>query len=134
VLVLAAALLGALIGLGSTLGTTPGQEGEPTRFEATHTLISDAGNTELVVLPNLPQIAFRVTAGRVTRQAAASLDFRGDPRDLAQQITSSADLELQSIRITAVDEHADRAVELADTFAAELLAVLTPRAPPAGGR
>jgi capsular exopolysaccharide synthesis family protein len=69
---------------------------------------------------NLSQLSALTTIGPVLRHAAHDVKYTGDPRELATMISVSADQESGIIWVYATASTQEEAVQLANTFAAEL--------------
>lgn len=103
-------------------------------FSATHVLrVDDEADAEAEAEGSRSQafehvglIAYLATTGEVPARAAAALDT--DVASLTTRVRVNGDPELGTLSITALDPVAARAVEIADTFARELLVVLEARA------
>jgi Mrp family chromosome partitioning ATPase len=128
-IVAAFTLTGAL--LGGLPSDASGAE-SATRWNARHTLLvsrtsqldsvfSDSGNV------NFSQLQLFLTTGEVPARVADLLDYAGQPAALAAQITVTADPSSGSLRIATEQDSADRAVDVADAFANELVAYLAER-------
>ena len=76
------------------------------------------GNRRVV---NLDLYATLARVGEVPRRVATKLNYKGDPRELAANITTNADQDTGLFRVTASSAEPDQAKLLADTFASELL-------------
>ncbi len=84
-------------------------------YTATHTIALDGTNTDSVTLS---RAAFLTTTGQVQAQANAKL---GPPEP---DVTATADSDLNGLQITATAATPERAVQVADTYTAELVAFL----------
>jgi Mrp family chromosome partitioning ATPase len=94
-----------------------------TKWTASHTLLVSGYD----VAPGFNQLDLFTTVGQVPARVAAEIDFNGPPAALAAQITVVADYSSGALRITTTQSSADRAVEIADTFADELVSYLAER-------
>lgn len=94
----------------------------PKAYRATAVLVNPVGAP--TVYTNLDTLAALTTVGRVPERVARQLGHRGDPSELAALVRPSVDREAGVLRIVATDDHAARAVRLANTFARELLGFL----------
>ncbi|MGH9177606.1 MAG: AAA family ATPase [Acidimicrobiales bacterium] len=104
----------------------PARTSRPVRtFEATHTLIRavDEGGGP-VPTRGLSRSALLTTTGEVPRLVAERLGFSGDPAVLATQVEAVADEEVGSLAIRASNNDGQRAAELANAFAEELIGYL----------
>ncbi len=73
------------------------------------------------------QVPVFATTGEVPRPGAEKLGWSGPPAALAAQVTVETDPSTGTIRFTSVQENADDAVAIADTFADETVAYLSLR-------
>jgi Mrp family chromosome partitioning ATPase len=125
-LVLACAIVGALLGLGSSFlasdSTAPDE-----RYLASHILWENAAVTQApgAVPVNLTTASLLITRGEVPRTVAEQLD--ANPIDLLSQIDVVVNGEERTLTIHAVANSPSGAEELADTFAEEGLAALRER-------
>jgi len=117
-----ATLLGATLGAAAAT-RTGGDDAtplvEPTYHSVRHTLIINEQSRFVV---NLEQAAFFATIGDVPDAVAARIG--GDPDELAASVQTITNLTLQTIVVSAVDRDADRATEITNAFADELVASL----------
>jgi Mrp family chromosome partitioning ATPase len=118
--------------IGAAVGALPEPEKveeQARTFSATHTLLlNDETSTEqasAAISPN--QVTLFVTTGEVPLRAAEALDFRGNPATLASQVTSLFDFGTGALTISTIQESADRAELVADTFSDELTTYLAER-------
>lgn len=129
-LFIAAAVLAALaVGV---LTLPPGQTGAAGRagesvagYKATTTLLQTSTSPGTVPLSTLPIF---ISTGDVPAAAARTLNFRGDPNLLGQQVTVTIDSDIGTIGVVASDPDAARAPGIADVFADELINYLRDRA------
>ncbi len=91
-------------------------------YTATHALQAPSDSTSVA----LNRAAFLTRTGDVPRMVAAELG--GDPEALASSINAFSDSDLQAVQIEASSTTSERAVQLADTFAEQLLAFLDKQA------
>lgn len=91
-------------------------------YRATHVLLQDGTDSKGTQSAKL--VAFFVKVGEVPKRAAARLGYTGDPAALAAQVSASADADIGVVKIEASAPDPDRAAELANVFAAELIAYL----------
>jgi capsular exopolysaccharide synthesis family protein len=128
-LVVAATLLGALVGVATTLASSEAREAGRKYHKATHTLfldISGAGEGGIrPVYTNLDQIAVLVTTGEVPDAVAGRLG--GDPNEWATHIFTVTNGATNTLDIVCADRDADVAVACADAFAEALIADLGDR-------
>lgn len=113
---LACSLVGVLVGVAST--AIGGQEKAQVSFYlAKHTLQSTGGAV------NLDRAAALVTEGEVPRRAAAKLG-EASPQVLASRVKAEPRPEVGFLYIAATGTDPQRSVQIADTFAEELVAYL----------
>ena len=127
-IIVAAALLGALLGAASTLATKHSSPAARTYYKATHTLFLDTSSINDQVRPiytNLDQIAVLITTGDVPKAVAAKLG--GNAGDWTSHIFTVTNGTTNTLDITCAEQSGDDAVTCADTFAEELVASLTER-------
>jgi capsular exopolysaccharide synthesis family protein len=98
-----------------------------TVYEATTYLLSSAESADVRAGSNLQTVAALATLGEVPRRVAQEIDYEGDPSTLAASVTVEPDETTQLLSITATAETAPRAKLIADTFAEQLLALLSER-------
>ena len=98
-------------------------------FSATHTLLlNDETATEQTSAAISPsQVTLFVTTGEVPQRAADAIGFGGNPATLASQVTSVFDFGTGALTVSTVQDSADRAELVADTFANELVTYLSER-------
>jgi capsular polysaccharide biosynthesis protein len=119
-----AAVVGAVIGAGSTIFTssTASGGGGGTFYKATHTLYLDTSayydSDYRPLYSNLDQISALSTTGDVPKLVANELG--GDAQELATHIYTTTNSTLSTIDVTAADRSPQVAVQLADTFAKAL--------------
>ena len=121
--IVGAAVLIALLAAFFTRSIEPAG-GAARSYEATTVLIA---NTFIRTQgdPSSPATAAAlVTTPPVPERVAESIGFDGDPEALASQVSAAVDQDSGLINITATSREADRATELADAFAGELLTLL----------
>ncbi|CAN5847068.1 hypothetical protein BH23ACT1_BH23ACT1_02420 [soil metagenome] len=126
------------IGLLAGWVTTPGAADRSATggFSATHILRVDtdpsagagveAGGGRGQAGSDVGLTALLATTGEVPTRVAAELN--ADVADLQARVTTDSDPTLGTLSITALDPEANRAAEIADTFALELLELLSERA------
>ncbi|HXY92113.1 MAG TPA: P-loop NTPase [Acidimicrobiia bacterium] len=126
-LIVAVTVAGAALGAASTLLDQSSPTAK-TYYRATHTLVFDANQQGEGGAPrhyaNPNQVPIFVTTGDVPDAVAKKLGTSEPGRDLAAQISTTVNDQADTLDITAVDPDAQRAVQLADTFATELIASL----------
>lgn len=124
-------VLTCLIGLVAGWVTTPGAGDGAEAFSATHILRAESpgsareqpqGNRGGQVSSSAGLAAFLVTNGEVPIRAAAELD--AEPAELLPRVRADSSPAVGTLSITAVHPDPERAAEIADTFANELLEVL----------
>lgn len=122
-----------LVGLLAGWITTPGAEQtdpDGSMVSATHTLRLEAGTQDArggaESGPSLEVTALFVEAGPVPERAAAALG--GDPEMLKNRVQAITDPRVGTVTIVGTDADPERAAEIANTFARELLAVLSEEA------
>ncbi len=128
--VLVCVVLGAGVGYASTLLDTEEAKEGRTYYKATTTLVYDTSSSDSSLQPvvtNPDQMAFLVTTGDVPDRVAEKLGTSDQGRELAEHIVTTTNSITSTLDITAAHADADRAVELADTFASELGASLDQR-------
>lgn len=97
-----------------------------TTFQAT-TLLLNVGSSEGTTqsgLGGLSTAAALATVGEVPRRAANKIGFEGSAAELASQVQASANSDTLLLSITASATAPKEARQIADTFAAELIAFL----------
>jgi capsular exopolysaccharide synthesis family protein len=127
-IIVAAALLGALLGAASTLATKHASPAARTYYKATHTLFLDTSSINDQVRPiytNLDQIAVLATTGDVPKAVASKLG--GDAGDWTSHIFTVTNGTTNTLDITCAEQSGDDAAACADTFADELIASLRDR-------
>ena len=103
-------------------------ERESTSYEATHVMLVESSQGQGSQGAANPQVvALWTTVGQVPVLAAEALGYEGEPAELAQQVTATADRDLGTVSITATDENPDRAELIADTFADQVVLFLKER-------
>jgi capsular exopolysaccharide synthesis family protein len=100
---------------------------QSTMFQATTYLLSSAESADVRAGSNLATVAALATLGEVPRRVAQEIDYEGDPTTLASSVAVEVDETTQLLSIAATAQTAPRAKEIADTFAEELLALLSER-------
>lgn len=121
--IVGAAVLIALLAGFFTRSIEPSGNATPT-YEATTVLIA---NTFIRTQgdPSTPATAAAlVTTPPVPEHVADAIGFDGDPEALASQVSAGVDQDSGLVSITASAPDADRATEVADAFADELLILL----------
>jgi capsular exopolysaccharide synthesis family protein len=111
----AAVAVGVLVGWltrSVPLGTST-----PKAFQAGAAVLGSSDPT----VTNLSQLSALTTIGPVPRHAAHDMKYEGDPRELAGMISVSADQGSGIIWVYATAPTPENAVQLANTFAAELV-------------
>ena len=121
-------LIALLIVLGAGLGAASTQlKGEavkePTYYKATSTLLLDPSTSSSYdqTFTNVDQVAILATTGDVPNAVAKALGTSETGRQLAEHIVTLTNSTANTIELTATDPDSQRATELADTFASELL-------------
>ncbi len=122
-IIAACVVLGLVAGI-FVLGDSGSADPE-TRYFSTHTLIYEPAAGEAGDV-SLDQAAYFATLGDVPEAVADRIG--GDPLDLATQMGAVANPSLGTLELRAVDPAPDRAIELADTFATELVLYLDSKA------
>jgi len=126
-MIVAAVLLGALVGALSTLTTSEADDSRE-YFKATHTLFLDTssfGDEVRPVYTNLDQIAVLVTTGDVPE--AVAQEIGGDGNEWATHVFTVTNGTTNTLDIVCAARVADDAVACADTFATELMTSLEAR-------
>jgi capsular exopolysaccharide synthesis family protein len=100
---------------------------QATVYEATTYLLSSAESADVRAGSNLQTVAALATLGEVPRRVAQDIDYEGDPSTLAASVVVEPDETTQLLSITATAQTAPRAKLIADTFAEELLTLLSER-------
>jgi Mrp family chromosome partitioning ATPase/capsular polysaccharide biosynthesis protein len=123
-MIVVAAVLGAVIGAGTTVFTSSSaSSGSNGRYyQATHTLFLDTssnGGTYRPVFNNLDQMAVLATTGDVPQDV--SDEVGGNPKELTTHIYISTNGTLSTMDISAAERDPQAAVKLADTFAQALM-------------
>ena len=124
-LIVAATLIGAVLGGASTLLKRDSAPEARTYYKGTHTLFLDTsliGTQVTEIYTNLDQIAFLVTTGDVPRAVAAKLG--GDASEWTEHIFTVTNGTTNTLDIVCAEPAADDAVTCADTFAEQLMATL----------
>jgi capsular exopolysaccharide synthesis family protein len=123
-------LAGVLVALAVGWFLSPDETAPAPRstvYEATTYLLSSAESADVRAGSNLQTVAALATLGEVPRRVAQEIDYEGDPSTLAASVTVEPDETTQLLSITATAETAPRAKLIADTFAEQLLALLSER-------
>jgi capsular exopolysaccharide synthesis family protein len=97
-------------------------------YEATAVLLSGTEATTFLQSATtypIQTIAALTTVGEVPKRVAASLQYQGDPFDLAQQVTAEGDPETGLVRITATSTDPTETATVANEFATQLVAYLS---------
>jgi len=101
-------------------------KGEPTQsFEATTTIWSTGTSS---TTPGLETLAVFVTVGEVPERVAKAVNREGEGAKLASRIEAEADDNTGFLTITATSSDRDEARLLANSFADELIALMTQEA------
>lgn len=99
-----------------------------TEWNASHTLLlvsgSSGGYSDGV---GFNQLQLFTTVGEVPARVAAAIDYDGPPAVLASQISVIAEQQSGAFRITTTQATAEEAVQIADSFADELVSYLAER-------
>jgi capsular exopolysaccharide synthesis family protein len=128
--VLAVVVFGLVTGFVTSSSGSDGPEAAPagTTYQATTTLIVDPGaqldQSRSGATLSIERAAFFTTVGVVPERVKERLGYEGEGAQLAALITAAADSSLGTLRISTTQSDPDRAVELADAFATELLAYI----------
>lgn len=118
--------------LGLLIGAVPSPKkntDSTVTYEATHTMLLSSNDPSGAIVSdtiNVNEIQLLAVAGEVPKQVAARLDV-DNAALLVTQVTVNLDGSTNSLTYTARDRSAERAVELADTFAEELAKFITTR-------
>jgi capsular exopolysaccharide synthesis family protein len=110
------------------LSTRIAPPGPPVRtYEATAVLLSSASTSYgfTTGVYNIETIAALTTVGEVPKRVAQNLGYQGDPIELTQQMKASGEPETGLLNVTATSTDPEEARVLADTFADQLLIVMT---------
>jgi Mrp family chromosome partitioning ATPase len=121
--ILAAVLVGALVGAATTLLQADPPAEQRGYYKATNTQFFDLSSRTDGTRPvytNIDQMAVLLTTGDVPKRVADELG--GDPKELVTHIMVTSNGTLATLDITAVDRDPEQAVRLADTFAEQLTA------------
>jgi Mrp family chromosome partitioning ATPase/capsular polysaccharide biosynthesis protein len=125
--ILALTLVGAGIGVASA-ELASGTSKSRTYYKATHTLVLDTtqdSSSYHSAFTNLDQIAILATTGDVPDRVAKKLATTESGRQLAEHIMTTTNATTSTLDITAAERDPKQAVQLADTFADELVGSLT---------
>lgn len=98
-----------------------------TTYRAAHTMLisSDPVSGGTAALPiGVNQFALFATTGEVPRRVAAAVDWEGPPAALAAQIQVVVDQAVGTVQFITTQSDPERAVQIADTFAAEFVGFL----------
>ncbi len=122
-------VIGALIGAAfAFLGTDPEPEPIETSYQATHTLLADATDSnQSVGTITFAQVPVFATTGEVPRRVAEQLEYDGNPASLAARMIVETDQTTGVVRFTMQDANADQAVRIVDAFADETVSYLAER-------
>jgi hypothetical protein len=119
------AVVVALVVIGAT-GTTP-SEPVASSFRAEHTLFADTTTGATLPAP-LGTMAFLATKGEIPVRVSERLGGTEEGPVLAAQMSVTANTDLGTIIVATSQQDPQRAVELVDAFAAELVAFFSERA------
>jgi capsular exopolysaccharide synthesis family protein len=110
------------------LTTTVAPPGPPLRtYRATSVLLSSATDIYGTGTDNLRTVAALATVGEVPNRVAQTIQYSGDPRELARKIRSTGNPETGILKIVATSRDPNEAKLLADTFAQELYSFMNER-------
>jgi capsular exopolysaccharide synthesis family protein len=112
--IIVAAIAVGMLGAWLTRSVGPSTSG---RFEAGTPIL---GSTDPEIT-NLATLSALTTLGEVPRRAAESLNYQGDPEDLAKRVAASPDQGIGILWIQADGSTAQQAERVANTFARELV-------------
>jgi capsular exopolysaccharide synthesis family protein len=114
-------VIAAAVAVGVSVGwltrSVPLGTSTPKAYEAGAAVLGSSDPT----VTNLTQLSALTTIGPVPRHVADDMNYGGDPRDLAAMISVSADQGSGIIWVSATASTPEEAVQLANTFAAELV-------------
>lgn len=119
--------------LGGAVGAIPSSEKSvdaTTTWTASHTMLlsNSSDNQSLFSDPiAFNQLQLFATTGEVPERVAKRLNFAGVPPALAAQVTVTVDGTSAALRISTTQQTGERAVEVADAFAEELISYLAER-------
>lgn len=123
-----ATVLFAVIGAASTLLKSDVAE-EKTYYKATHAFFYDqsfdGGEVIRSAFSNIEQVAVLTTVADVPNRVADKISSDKTGRELAERVIVNINNVTSTMEITAVSSSADEAVQLADTFAEQLVATLS---------
>ena len=108
-------VIGLVLGAAAGWFTAPGETLRSTAYQATHTLIYEAGGGQNY---NIEQVALLATTGEVPSRVAARLKV--DRSDVRSGVTAEAESDVSTISITGRSATAAVAAALADVTAEEL--------------
>lgn len=94
-----------------------------TRWTASHTLLVSGSSDDL----GFNQLALFTSVGQVPARAATAIGYNGPPAALASEVSVLADQSSGALQIVTTQATADRAVEIADAFADQLVSYLAER-------
>lgn len=100
-------------------------------YEASHTLLRDQASADeesMSSADNANVVGLWATKGEVPARVAERLAYDGSIDELIESVTVTADIELNTVELTATGDSAQEAVTLVNTFAEELLAFIDERA------
>lgn len=99
-------------------------------YEADHVLLRDLASGEdegTSSADNVDVVGMWATYGEVPARAAEELAFDGTPEELAEDVTAVGDPTRGLVTITATADDPDRAAQIANVFADQLIAFLEQR-------
>jgi succinoglycan biosynthesis transport protein ExoP len=125
-------LILALAAVGALVGAVPKPDDSAdsfTRWRARHTmLVSTPLQGDVVTDARLfSQLALFTTTGEVPVRVAQQIGYNGSPAALAEQINVTSEQTTGALRISTTQATAEQAVEVADTFAEQLVSFLAER-------
>ncbi len=121
-LILALTVLGALLGVASTLGADEAKAPQRQLYLATHILIDESTGDAPVNLGLAQMVA---TSGEVPQRVADQL--ASDPLTLVDSVHVASNPTVRTLQLSAVTDDAALAESIANTFAAELATYLIER-------
>lgn len=134
---LVAAIVALALAGGFVLSSIIGTGGSGTTAKATVSLLQTqakttteparGGSSGSSTSSNLTAIAALISVDQITQKVAKEMSFAGDPHRLAKKVTAFVDPKTGFLKITASADSPERARQLADSFARNLMAFLVER-------
>ena len=125
--IVAATLLIALVAAFLTTSVAAVSSGDTGALYRATTVLLNTGTVESLGLNNLETAGQLVTIGDVPQRVRDKLKTQESAQSLAAKIEATVDIRTGVVKISATSPFKERAEELADTFAVELIAFLAVR-------